>query len=370
MSLVHQIIDFVDDINRSILKEAAASVPPHLKEGKVLTAEERERLEPEQFALVMRTKEAQVLKKFPVNDEVNTWLSCQYFNKTAEQLPYVAQKVAATHLRRACAVYNIEVPEVIEKLSSNEVTSNRYDEVKSWAEDRLHSKVAKVVEIEPDGSSHFYALGDRYAMPNPEYVKKAAAYFIDHTREFSDAEDRATFAYHVRERAKELQVALEKKAEESLKTYSGDAYGDMIGPQLKIREDLLWAKPEMGVALSKLASHRTGTDPATFSKALFLFDKKAGLTRYYDGHIADAFKATFGNMFKKEASGYSWEDESLGLSLSEKDLEKVADQKYEKIKGYFGSSVADQLKKHAVSIFESLPRDAKATIAKIARGEI
>jgi len=370
MSLVHQIIDFVDDISKGILKEAAAQVPDHLKSGEILTAEQRERMEPEQFALVMRTKEAQVLKKFPVNDEVNTWLSCQYFSKTAAQLPYVAQKVAATNLRRACAIYNLETPEVVEKMASNEVKSNRYDEIKSWTEDRLHAKTAQVAEVKPDGSEHFYALGNRYAMPNPDYVKKAAAYFIDHTREFGDAEDRATFAYHVRERAKELQVALEKRAEESLASYSGDAYGDMISTQLKIREDLLWAKPEMSAALAKLAAHRTDTDATTFAKALFMFDKKAGLTRYYDGHLADAFKATFGNVFRKEASGYLWEDEGSGLSINEKELEKVADQKYDKIKGYFGSSVADSLKKHAVSIFESLPKDAKETIVKIAKGEL
>jgi hypothetical protein len=370
MALVHQIVDFVDDINRSILKEAAANIPAHLKDAKILTAEERERLEPEQFALVMRTKEAQVLKKFPVNDEANTWLSCRYFEKTSEQLPYVAQKVAATHLKRACDIYGLESHEAINKLASNEIKTNRYDEVKSWTEDRLHKQSVKLAKVEHDGSKHFYALGNHYAMPNPEYVKKAAAYFVDHLKEFSDAEDRSVFAENVRARAKELEVSLEKKAEESLRAYASDAYGDLIGTQLKLREELLSFKPEMSQALSKLAAHRADTDPQTFAKALFLFDKKAGLTRYYDGFLSDAFKATFGTMFSKKASEYSWEDEGSGLSINAKDLEKAADAKYEKIKGYFGSTVADQLKKHAVSIFESLPKDAKETIIKIAKGAL
>lgn len=370
MSLIQQVIDFVDDINKSIFKEAAANPPAHLKEAKILTAEERERLEPEQFALVMRTKEAQVLKKFPINDEPNTWLSCRYFEKTSEQLPYVAQKVAATHLNRACDIYNLPKSSVIEKLSSNEIRGNRYDEVKSWTEDRLHAQSVKLAEAKHDGSQHFYALGDHYAMPNPEYVKKAAAYFSDHVREFTDAEDRSVFATNVVARAKELQVSLEKKAEASLQSYSNDAYGDTLGAQLKLREELLAFKPDMSQALSKLASHRADTDPQTFAKALFLFDKKAGLTRYYDGFLSDAFKATFSNSMTKRASGYIWEDSKSGLTINEKDLEKAADAKYEKIKGYFGSSVADQLKKHAVSIFESLPMDAKETIVKIAKGDL
>jgi hypothetical protein len=368
MALVHQIIDFVDDIDRSILKEAGAEAPDHLKEAKILTAEEREKLEPGYFALVMRTKEAQTLKKFPINDEANTWLSCRYFEKTSEQLPYVAQKIAATQLKRACAIYNIVAPESISKLASQEVLSNHYDEVRHWAEDRLHAKRVKVAQqAKPDGSSYFYALGNRYAMPSADYVKKASEYFLNHMREFTDAEDRSTFASNVQQRAKELQVVLEKRAEDSLKNYAGDSYGDSIGTQLKLREELLSSKPMLAGAVSKFAFHREATEPEVFAKALFLFDKKAGLTRYYDGYLADAFKATFGTMIKR-ASGYQWEDESSGLSISGKDLEKAASSKYEKIRGYFGVSIADQLKKHAVSIFDSLPKDAQETIVKIAKG--
>jgi hypothetical protein len=368
MALVHQIIDFVDDIDRSILKIAAQDAPESVKTAKILTAEERERLEPESFALVMRTKEAQVLKKFPVTDAANTWLSCQYFCKTAEQLPFVAQKIAATHLKRACAIHGVKSPSEIDALSANEIMSNHYDEVKSSREDREHASRVKIASVTADDSSHFYALGDKYPMPSPDYVKKASIYFVDHYREFQDAEDRSEFAHHVKERAKELQVSLEKRAEDSLNIYSGDSYGDILDTQIRLRQELLQAKPEMSSALSKLASHKPTTDATTFSKALFLFDKKAGLTRYYDNFLSDAFKSTFGNAFRKTASRYSWEDEGSGLSINDQELEKTATDKYEKIKSYFGVSVADQLKKHAVSIFESLPQDAKETIIKIARG--
>ena len=51
-------------------------------------------------------------------------------------------------------------------------------------------------------------------------------------------------------------------------------------------------------------------------------------------------------------------------------VEKAAEEKYEKIKSYFGETLAGSLKKHAVAIFDSLPTDAKTTIAKIVRGDI
>ena len=160
MALVHQIIDLYDDVNRSILKTAGA-FPKHLKDSQVLTPDAKEALGTENFALVMTTKEAQVLKKFPMNDEVNTWISCQYFGKTAEQLPFVARKIAASHLKRACAVYGLDTPAAIEQLASNEVRGNHYDEVKSRNEDRAHLQTVKVASAQADGSEHFYALGSR-----------------------------------------------------------------------------------------------------------------------------------------------------------------------------------------------------------------
>lgn len=370
MALVHQIIDFVDDTDRSLLKLAAADAPSHIKKAKILTHEDRELLGTDQFALVMHTKEAQVLKKFPTTDEANTWLSCRYFEKTAEQLPYVAQKIAATNLRRACIIYGLEVTPSVEKLASREISGNQYNEVKSIKEDRAHTMSVKVASVKEDGSEHFYALGQKYPMPTQDYVKKAASYFTSHHKEFTDAEDRATFAHHVRERAKELEASLDKQAEATLSQYSGSSYGDSVGTQIRIRQELVQSKPEFSEALSKLASHKATTQPEVFAKALYLFDKKAGLTRYYDGYLADAFRATFGQFNKTASTGYRWEDSQSGLSLDGGQLAKVAEEKYDKIKAYFGPTLADGLKKHAVEIFESLPVDAKTTIAKIAKGAI
>ena len=370
MALVHQIIDFTDDIDRSILKLAAMSAPAHIKVAHILTAEEREALSTDQFALVMRTKEAQVLKKFPTTDEANTWLSCQYFEKTSSQLPLGAQKIAASNLKRACAVYNIQSTPCIDKLASQEVSGNKYDEIKSYKEDKMNSKTASVAEVKEDGSQHFYALGNKYPMPTPEYVKKAAAYFNTHHKEFMNVEDRNSFAGHVMARAKELEVALEKQAEATLSKYAGSNYGDSVDKHLRVRSELLESKPEMQQSLAKLASHKSTTEPSVFAKALYEFDKKAGLSKYYDSYLADAFKTTFSDSMSKTASAYHWEDDQSGMSIRGGELEKAAEEKHDKIKSYFGSTLADSLKKHAVAIFESLPVDAKLTIAKIAKGEI
>lgn len=366
MALVHQILDFVDDTDRSLFKLASESAPKHLLGKNVLTAEEREMLDPSQFALVMHSKEAQVLKKFPITDDVNTWLSSRYFEKTAEQLPFVAQKIAATHLKRACSFYGIKPPEAVVKLASSEISGNTYHEVKSFKEDREYDRSVRTVEVTPDGSEHFYALDRRYPMPDASFVKKASEYFKNHYREFIDSEDRATYARNVLARAGELGCEIEKEASTLLGTYGGNSYGDMLPAQIRVRQSLLEDKPELSQALSKLASHKDATAPETFARALHLFDKRASLTKYYDNYLSDPYKSTFG--MSKKATGYRWEDSTSGASIDGNVLVKVAQEKYEEIKSHFGTTLAESLQKHPEQIFESLPTDAKLVIVKIAQG--
>lgn len=365
-SLVNQVIDFVDDTDRSLLKQAAAKAPREVKTAELLTAEDREKLHPTDFALIMRTKEAHTLSKFPVTDYANTWLSCSYFENTKDQLPYVAQKIAASNLKKACAKHKVPVSETISKLASADVSTNVYNEVQSYKQDSSYLNSVETIPAHKDDSPYFYALGDKYPMPDALYVKKASAYFESHVHDFTSPEDRHTFAKNVKSRAEELKVDLGNSL---LSKYASTNYGDSVGVQLKIRRDLLDAKPEMQKALDKLASYKDQTEPEIFANVLSEFDRRAGLSKHHGNYLADPYSATFGN-FVKTAKGYQWEDESTGLHISGDKLEKTASSKYDKIKGYFGESIAKQLKKHAVSIFESLPLDAKQTIVKIAHGLI
>lgn len=366
MSLCNQVLDVADDVNRVLLKEIVkvATPPEMVKKANVSTREIKEKLNREDFALLALTKEGSELRKFAINDAANCWLSCQYFEKTAHKLPPRAQEIAGAMLKKACAIFNLEETPKLKKLSSVH-TSNIYNEALDM------NKVAAKIETEavtPDDSKHFYALNTNYAMPNREYVEKAASYFVDYEKDFADASDRHMFANNVLARAKELNMPLDKIA--SLAKYAGEDYGDTLEIQIRQRKDLLQAKPEMSAALEKIAAYKNELPAEEFAKLLFTFDKKASLTRYYDGYLADAFKATFERRFTKQASGYSWESSDGELSCNEKELESAFEKKAEKIKGYFGVTVANQLKKHGCSLFESLPSDAKETIAKIVKGQL
>lgn len=368
MSLCNQVLDLSDDLTKSLLTAIVKEVsPPEMvKKAHVSTKESQSKLGRESFALVALTKEGKELRKYPINDAANTWFSCQYFEKTAHKLPIKAQEIAANMLKKACAIYNLEETSKLKKFASAS-TSNLYQE--------LHDlmKTAHPVEIEvhaPDSSKHFYAMKNSYAMPNPEYVKKASAYFVDYEKNFADAADRHEFAKNVLERAKELSVPLEHK--QTLEKYAGASYGDILDVQIRMRQELLQARPEMSAALEKVAEYKAKLGPEEFAKLLHSFDKKASLDKYYGGYLADSFKSTFEQRLTKRAnaSGYSWESSDGEYSLDEDELTNTFKDKADKIKGYFGPTIADSLKKHGCCIFDSLPVDAKETIAKIAKGKI
>lgn len=364
MSLCNQVLDLADDTNKELLKEILkAGAPPEMvKTADIATREVQEKMGRNAFALVALTKEGHEIRKYPIHDAANTWLSCQYFEKTAHKLPSRARNMTSGMLKRACALHSVkETPKVAQSTSvpSGNVYHEAYD----------MTKTAQPIEVEAlakDDSKHFYALEGRYPMQNAEFVKKASSYFEQHEKSFADPLDRHTFAHNVIERAKELRVTLDN--ESVLSKYAASGYGDILDTQIKMRHDLLDGSVNQA-ALTKVASYKKELAAPEFAKLLHSFDKKASLDKYYGGYLADAYKATFETRFTKTASGYSYDSDD-GDSVSEKELTKTFEDKYDKVKGYFGETVAKELKKHGCAIFDSLPKDAKEVITKIAKGQI
>lgn len=111
------ILDVYDDTEGVVLRELFSSsgeIPDMAKEAHALSAEDRDGLPDEAFALVLVNNEVE-LKKFATVDETNTALSVMYFNKTAHRLPEEAQSVAAENLWAACEMHGLEAPEWLKK---------------------------------------------------------------------------------------------------------------------------------------------------------------------------------------------------------------------------------------------------------------
>ena len=363
MSLSMQALDFYDDLTRAQLKTISESAPDFVKTASISTKEQIADLPEELFALSALTKEGAKLLKYPINSAGDTWLSCAYFEKNAHKLPLTAAGIAATHLKTACVKFKIEVPETISKISFSEVKTNKYTEESDM------NKTASARPLEERPSSGSYALPGRYPLFNADFVKKASEYFTTYFSNF-DPESRHIFAKNTLEKAAEFGFKLEEKQEQLMQKVAGVDYGNKVDSQLKMRSGIVDGIFILEEKLSKVASAKQSLPADKFALLLQAFDKEAGVDKMYGDNILDAFEATFDKDLSKEGAHPIWSDESTGLSLSMKELEKVAHNKSDKIKSYFGETLSNSLKKHSHDIFQSLPSDAKIVIARIAKGSL
>lgn len=360
MSLSNQILDFYDDSIHLYAKDVVGASPEFVKTASFMSREERNKSDRSLFALDILTKEGQHLSRYPIGTKADTWLSVQYFAKTAHKLPTTARIIAGGHIKEACQKFGLQIPSELQ--SFEKTASNLYVEMEK-------AKPQPVKIVDEDGDS--YALNGMYPLFNEEHVKTASAYFGEFVNQFPNAHDRHTFAKNLQKRASALNVQLPQKEKNLLSKFASDCYGDLVGIQIKVRHEMVAHDQEKVAKLSKVAAAKEKVSPEQFAQLLYAFDKEAGIEPRYGKVVMDAFGTTFGTMFEKRASsGYSWSDETTGVDVNEAELVKAASDKFDKIKGYFGDTLADQLKKHAVAIFDSLPTDAKVVIAKIAKGTL
>ena len=362
MSLSVQILDLYDDLNGVLLKDVAASAPEFVKTAQIATREDLTKLPKDAFALHALTKEGSKLNKFPIHTAADTWMSCSYFEKNAHKLPYQARKIAATHLKTACARFNLQPNSALEMYSVPTELPNSYVE----EFDSLR-KVASQAVIEERPTEGKYALPGRYPLFHEGHIKQATSYFEEYHKNFA-ASERHEFATNVLQRASELGVDVSSPEFEPLKKTAGTAFGDRVEAQINLRRKIVDGDVDATVNLEKVAMAKDQIDASKFACLLAAWDIENSMDRLYGKTLVDPYEATYDTISKE--AGYVWEDSKSGETLTGSELEKAASDKYDKIKGYFGETLANSLKKHGSQIFESLPIDAKSVIAKIAKGNI
>jgi hypothetical protein len=359
--LANQVIDAYDDVNKLHLLKVAKLNPQIY----MLSTEERARLHDDDFALSIITKKANKLNKFPIHNHDNVWLSNQYFELTNQRLPKVAAATAAYFIKQACDKFNVKPMPAVEGLAK-ESSSNIYceEDLPSSAATKKEVQVdlSKFAQIEQIGDNYTFA---QYTFPTASHVKLAGQYLEKYVKQIP-VEYRHKYAAAIQKRAQELGMGQQGGI---VAKYASDYYSGHVDAHLRARASLLeTSDPKFSAALNKLAVMKKEMSSMDFAKLLHGFDKRAGLTKYYDSALTDPYQAVFaqeptpyGNYTAKLASG---------AALTADEIRKVSIDKYAKIKEYFGHSVADELKTHGVPIFDSLPNDAKEIIASIASGEL
>lgn len=354
--LANQILDAHDDVSHIHLKKLA-KINPKIN---LMTDDERNSLSDDDFGLCVITKKASKLNKFPIDSKDSTWLSNQYFNETHYNMPKEAAQIAAGFIKKACSKFGVQPTPAVENMAK-EASNNIYCEgdIPTSAKIERSNEVdlSKFAEVSKIGDSYTHA---QYVFSTPTHVKLGNAYF-DQYSDKMPVIDRHKYAAALQRRAGELGMKLDGK----ISKYASNSYGAHLHAHLSSRKTLLNDQKFID-ALDKMASMKDSMAPMDFANLLHGFDKRAGLNKYYDGYLVNPFAATFTGQINPKAM---FKSASYG-SLTSDAVGKLVNEKYAKIKEYFGSSIADHLKKEGAVAFEALPNDAKEIIAGIADGSL
>lgn len=380
MNVAGQVLDFYDDVNGEQMSKVAMPVEVRNVQMTILDSDQRDRLPNSEFGLVVLTKQAHTIRKFPLNDPGNTWLSAKYFEQNHEKLAFPARFKTATFIKRACTAYQVPSTPLVDAYAARadaaDIQTNFFAEgsEQGWmlsklASGELLTKQAAAAGIDalvalPDGQyALVYDAGDgsitrQYAMPDAEHVKKAASYFDKYAMQLEPSH-RHMFASSVKKRAAELQVECKSK---TIEKWASEEWNDKIDWHFEARKQLLPHdhQRDSRQILQKLAESLNDTTPGDMAVALEKFDEHTGLNRYYGRGLADPYASTMG----KVAS--AWSEDSDGQTITEDDLRKIPNTK---LAGYLGSAFAGQFQKNPVEVYESLPDPDKLIIRQLVSGE-
>jgi hypothetical protein len=197
----------------------------------------------------------------------------------------------------------------------------------------------------------------KYAMPDAQHVKMAAAYFDKYAQDFHP-DHRRQFAASVVNRADELGVDLD--GYRGISKWASNSWNPHVVAHIEQRKSLLPGNVKAASVLNKLAASLAESSPADVAAALETFDNATGLARYYDRGLADPYASAMGKVAEE------WSDDSDGQTLTKSDLDKAISSG--KLEGYFGEAFVKQLKESPVEIYESLPAPEKLVIKQVALG--
>jgi hypothetical protein len=212
-----------------------------------------------------------------------------------------------------------------------------------------------------------YALPERelYPLDNYVQVKTAAAYFDD-VYKFMAPPDRHEYASNLTKRAHELGIYPGELAEK----YGSATYAPEhdIAVCIDARRSNLLNEDHVAV-LDKLAEIRFALPPEDFAVALHEFDKMACLDQHY-GDIPDAYFTTFG----KTAAQGNEEDPEAAIVIGNEYITRRRLTEYLKnnaatLKLRFGDETAEEMAKDPQAIFNSMPRDQKLVIMRMANND-
>ena len=212
--------------------------------------------------------------------------------------------------------------------------------------------------------AQYYALPStqRYPLDGYDQVVKAAAYF-DEWRGHMPPAMRHEYCQNLVKRASALSIPVSTDVE----CYGSSAYGSRT--QIKVALDA--RRSVVGgedlTLLEKVAEKQPRLLPEDFAVLLGEFDKAAGIEHLYDTEIPDPYFSTFAKLAVTESGTSPAGAVVVGNEyITHRDLVRCSKQYQKLVENRFGEEFALEFAKDPLGIFNSLPRDEKLVLMRLA----
>jgi len=406
--MINESIDFYDDTNGTLLKEKLPdinAVPEFIKTAERLTPEEMDKLPDDVFALVAWDG-TEKMRKFACVDQGNTALSVIYFMENKDLLPEEAQKTAAANLVTACGWYDMAAPVELEKIAligpamgaltgglalaqGHDTMKRRKQALRMGVPASQAMKIGELsgsnpmprgkdpektaalqphvditgrtapVQIEREEAQHYCLVKEgsaRYPIDSVSQVEQAFRYFEDHGHEFEPF-DRHLYCVKLASRASDLGLV----PPETVERYGSTKMAQDFRIGVFTRKRMFREGTAEHSLLDDLEKRAAAYRPEVMAATLEQFDREHGLHHLWDSQIPDPYFTFFGPEKRAEWSYVDGND-----VLTDERLKRCSKESIEQIEELFGDDMAEEFRKNPQQIFDSLPRDSKRIIMRVA----
>lgn len=238
-----------------------------------------------------------------------------------------------------------------------ETTSEKLDN-KNPPKEKVEKNVFDDLNKEPNSIQEktAYLLCDKYPVDTYEQIIKAASYWKEHYKEFTP-EERKEYCENLSEKMATCLLPVPK----DIQKYASKTYA--IDTELNVNSRKNYVPEEYHEVLDNLIEKIGQVTPQTYSNALKAFDEMFQLDRHYDIGLNDYIASTFGQ--EKIAQDDSWRYSYNEVHIGEEHLDSLKNEYYA-LKRMIGEDKAEQFIQHPKKTFETLDKDHKYIIGRLA----
>ncbi len=323
-SLDLRVVDHWDDEGLLLRKTFGANVPPVFATAANLS--EASQRHPKDYAVFVKTA-AGLATKFPLVDAGNAAASAVYFAECGQYLPLGMQKEAAVKITQALEGFGMPTHKQLDKLAAVDLGSSE------GADD-----AALMSLFASDSDDQFELLRDEFDGLSPRGRRQLAM------------------------QVKTAGINLDDIPE--LKDYVSNQVGLNLGLAIEARKMATGWEPNAASALDlikeKTASGQLPADEAV--EALELFDRRMGITQYYERSVPDPVYSIYGGQAEEDYTKVA--SIQVGDKMYDnEDVISFAQGAGTRLEGEFGAQFAQQFAADPVAVLESLPETHKAIVA-------